>query len=158
MEMNNLMETNCVYRKELKNTKIQLRQSQLLGIKISDEVVLIAKELYSEKCDARQNMEQIKCEHSKALAVVNRKLENTKRQVSLYQLAECNAKMEVASLKKELEEERMERNSQQQSTSQLMTELQQELLTTKRTLKGNLETTQQKLRLAADKAIELKLR
>ena len=61
-------------------------------------------------------------------------------------------------LKKQVKEERMEQKNKQQSTSQIMTELHRELLITKSTLKGNLETTQQKLRLATDRALELKLR
>ncbi len=158
MERNALMETNCMHRKELKDTKTRLRQSQVLEIETSDEVALIAKEMYLEQIDARRNMEHIKSEHAKVLTEVNGKLEDTKRQVSWYQIAECKAKIELASLKKQVEEERMERNNKKLSTSQLMTELQQELRTTRRTLKGNLEATQEKLRLAADKALELKLR
>ncbi len=158
MEINALVETNRVHRKELKDTKTRLRQSQVLEIETTDELALVAKEFYLEQKNVRENMEHIKSEHVKALAKVNRKLEDAKRQVSWYQIYECKAKMEVASFKKQVEEERMERNNKKLSTSQLMTELQQELRTTRRTLKGNLETTQQKLRLAVDKALELKLR
>ncbi len=158
IELNELMKTNSVYRNELKDTKVQLRQSQLLGIETTDELALITKELYLEKCDARRNVERIKSEHAKVLAKVNRKLEDTKRQVSWYQMCECQANMEFASLRKQVKEERMEQKNKQQSTSQIMTELHRELLITKSTLKGNLETTQQKLRLATDRALELKLR
>ena len=158
MERNALNWTNAAQFKELLDLKTQLRQCQLQEVEALDKLVFTEKELRKEKWDGGDSRRRIYSEHAKVLAEVNKKLDNTQRSLSWFQILECKAQMELRSVKKQLDEERKRRNNKEMSTTELFTELQQDLQKAKHALKGNIEAVQQKLRLTTGKAFQLKIR
>ncbi len=158
MERNALNGTKAVQLKDLLDLKTQLRQCQLQEVEAQERLVLTKEELKKEKWDGGNSRRRIYSEHATVLAEVNKKLEKTQRSLSWFQILECKAQMELKSLQEKLDEERQQRNNKEMTTTELFIEVQQDLQKTKYALKGNLEVTQQKLRLATDKAIQLKIR
>ena len=158
MEKNALNEKSAVQLKELEDLKTQLRQCQLREMEAQEKLVLTKNELRKEKWAGGDSRRLIYSENAKIVAKVNGKLQKALTSLSFSQIAECNALLKLRSVEKQLEEEKQQQNNKEMSSSQLFAELQQDLQKTKRVLKGNLEVTQQKLRLATDKAIQLKIR
>ncbi len=158
MEKNALNGANVVQLNELQDLKTQLRQCQLREVEALETLVLTKEELRKEKWDGGDSRRRIYSDNAKILAQVNRKLEKALSDLSFLQISECNAQIKLRSVEKQLEEERQKRNNKEMPTSKLFAELQEDLQNTKHALKGNIEVTQQKLRLATDKAIQLKTR